>query len=62
VPLSEASLYSGDVISVESRMLCNLYDVGGNVGASLKRNLYSVVRLDTQRYTTRCCTCTTHAF
>lgn len=45
MPLQDVQLYSGSVISVESRLLCTLYDVGGNVGGSLKRNMYSVVRL-----------------
>jgi len=46
IPLTEAQLFSGTVVSVESRLLCNLYDVGGNIGASFKRNMYSVVQLE----------------
>lgn len=45
IPLQLASLQRGDIVSVESNMVCQLYDVGGNVGAGLKRNIRSVVRL-----------------
>jgi hypothetical protein len=46
VPLPEAKLNSGDVVSIESRLVCQLYEVGGNVGCGLRRNLYSVVVLE----------------
>jgi len=45
IPLQLASLQRGDILSVESNMVCQLYDVGGNVGAGVKRNIRSVVRL-----------------
>lgn len=45
IPLSEAKINPGDVISVENNITCQLYDIGGNVGAGLRRNLRSVVWL-----------------
>jgi len=43
IPLATASIGSGDIVSVENNIVCQLYDVGGNIGAGLKRNTRAVV-------------------
>jgi hypothetical protein len=45
IPLSLASISKGDVISVQTNLTCQLYDIGGNIGAGLKRNVRSITLL-----------------
>eukprot|EP00041_Stephanoeca_diplocostata_P020036 m.439678 g.439678 ORF g.439678 m.439678 type:complete len:343 (-) comp21454_c0_seq1:2096-3124(-) len=45
IPLEQVYLGQGDIVSIENNVLCQLYDVGGNLGAGLKRNIRSVVIL-----------------
>lgn len=45
IPLEEVIIGSGDVISIENIIQCQLYDIGGNIGAGLKRIMRSVVIL-----------------
>jgi len=45
IPLSLASLSKGDVISIQTNVTCQLYDIGGNIGAGLRRNVRSVTLL-----------------
>jgi len=49
VPLEKASISPGDVISVETNITCQLFDVGGSVGAGLRRNIRSVVYLRSEQ-------------
>lgn len=45
IPLQRINITRGDVISVQSYITCQLWDIGGNVGANLKRTIKSVTLL-----------------
>lgn len=45
IPLEKSHLAAGDVVSVQSNVTCQLYNIGGNVGAGLRRTMRAAVLL-----------------